>query len=114
MVFQGSSPGRSQSVASVTIELRFAARARKDILDNSIYWATHHPSNPNAFDDELIKVLELIQLFPESGPRVVGARYKHARVRTLTHTGHLLVYRQRGRVVTVLAVLVSRASAERP
>jgi hypothetical protein len=98
----------------VTIELRFAARARKDILDNSIWWAKHHPSRPLAFDDELTKAFELIELFPESAPRVMGTRYKHARVRTLVETGHLLVYRPRGRIVTVLAVLVSRATAERP
>ena len=98
----------------MSIELRFAPRARKDILDNSIWWARHHPSRHLAFDDELTKALELIELFPDIAPRVMGTRYKHARVRVLLETGHLLVYRHRGRIVTVLAVLVSRATVERP
>jgi plasmid stabilization system protein ParE len=98
----------------VTIELRFAARARSDILDRSLWWASHHPSKPDAFERELVKALELLEQFPESAPRVVGVRYKHARVRVLVETEHLLVYRYRGRSVTVLAVLASRATAERP
>ncbi len=74
----------------------------------------HHPSRPTAFDDELARVTELILLFPDSSPAVRGLLYKDARVRVLVETGHLLVYRHRGNLITVLAVLASRATAQRP
>lgn len=84
------------------------------MLTATIGWAQHHPSRPTAFDDELVKALELIELFPDLAPRATGNQYKNSRVKTLLETGHLLVYRRRGNIVKVLAILASRSTPERP
>ena len=84
------------------------------MLTATIGWAKHHPSRPTAFDDELVKALELIELFPDSAPRTTGKLYKSSRVKVLVETGHLLVYRRRGNIVKILAVLASQATPERP
>ena len=98
----------------MTKKIVASPRAQKDIVNCSVWWMNHHTSRPTAFDDELARVTELILLFPDSSPAARGVRYKDARVRVLVETGHLLIYRRRGEFITVLAVLASRAAAQRP
>jgi plasmid stabilization system protein ParE len=99
----------------MTAEVRWSARAARDVVACALWWVSHHSQNVEAFDNELETSLTLIREFPESSPRGRLKTYKTARVRVMAETGHLLVYRVKSRSeVEIVAVLASRKTATRP
>lgn len=89
------------------MELRYSARAQRDLLDGSIRWRTYHPGRADLFGSELGKALELLRLQPRMGRRT--NRYQGARVLVLVEIEHLLFYRVHRKHIAILALLPARA-----
>lgn len=89
------------------MELRYSARAQRDLLDGSINWRVHHPGRPDLFDDKIVKALELLSEQPRMG-RATN-RYRNGRVLVLVDIEHLLFYRVHRNYIAVLAILPARA-----
>lgn len=99
----------------MTITVRFARAAERDILNESIWWRTNRPARADLFDDELARAVALLRTFPDSGERARTRKYQNARVVVLKETGHLLVYRRETRTrVRILALFSSQKTATRP
>ncbi len=99
----------------MTIAVCFARTAERDILNESIWWRTNRPANPELFDEDLARAVALLRTFPDAGERARTRRYKRARVIVLTETGHLLVYRRETKTrVRVLALFGSKKTETRP
>jgi plasmid stabilization system protein ParE len=93
--------------------IEFTQLADRTIFETSIHWRRHHPSQPDLFDDELSRALELLKTAPEMGPRVFSRRFRGARKVLLKDSGHILVYRLVSKQrLRVLALVVGRAAPE--
>lgn len=99
----------------MTVAVRFARAAERQILDATIWSIANRAASPALFETELASALALIKTFPDAGERARTRRYKNARVVVLPETGHLLVYRRETkRRVRILALLGSRKTSPRP
>lgn len=99
----------------MTVTVRFARTAERDILNASIWWRLNRTASPDLFDQELANALALLKTFPEAGERARTRRFKNARVVVLPETGHLLVYRRETKLrLRVLALFGSKKTPTRP
>lgn len=86
----------------MTVTVRFARTAERDILNASIWWRVNRSASPDLFDRELANALAL-------------RRFKNARVVVLPETGHLLVDRRETELrLRVLALFGSKKTPTRP
>ena len=98
------------------VHVEFSRDGLRDLIAVGRWWREHHPARPGRFDDEMATTIAFLEQTPEGAQIALTRRYKNARVRVLRDTGHLVVYRyaKTKRVVTILAVRASKATAERP
>jgi plasmid stabilization system protein ParE len=72
-------------------EVRFKARAQREIREARTWWVDHRDAR-NAFDEDLDYVIELIRRSPNIGLQVVTRKGTARRVQ-LERTRHYLYYR---------------------
>ena len=88
----------------------------RDLIACGRWWREHHPSTSKAFDDEYEAAIAFLKLNPEGAPATQTRRYKDARSKVLTATGHVVIYRYSSstRVLLILGVFASKAMPQRP